>query len=135
MSDFRIGLDHNSGVPIYRQIISQILYAIARGDLPPGTQLPTVRQLAVELSVNPNTVIKAYKELEIRGNLETQQGTGTFISDAEVKISPQEKKRLLIALCKNLVGRAGAYGIDLDEIIETLGSLRKERWHADTRRS
>ena len=127
MSDFRIGLDHHSGVPIYRQIISQILYAIARGDLRPGTQLPTVRQLAVDLSVNPNTVIKAYKELEIRGNLETQQGTGTFISDAEVEISPQEKKRLLIALCKNLVGRAGAYGIDIDEIIETLRNLGKER--------
>ena len=127
MSDFQIGLDHNSGVPIYRQIISQILYAIARGDLRPGTQLPTVRQLAVDLSVNPNTVIKAYKELEIRGNLETQQGTGTFISDAEVEISPQEKKRLLIALCKNLVGRAGAYGIDIDEIIETLRNLGKER--------
>ncbi len=77
--------------------------------------------------MNPNTVIKAYKELEIRGNLETQQGTGTFISDAEVNISPQEKKRLLIALCKNLVGRAGVYGIDLDEIIETLESFRKER--------
>ena len=77
--------------------------------------------------MNPNTVVKAYKELEIRGNLESQQGTGTFISDTEVKISPQEKKRLLIALCKNLVGRAGAYGIDLDEIIETLGSFRKER--------
>ena len=127
MSDFRIGLDHDTGVPIYRQIISQILYAIARGDLRPGTQLPTVRQLAVDLSVNPNTVIKAYKELEIRGNLETQQGTGTFISDAEVEISPQEKKRLLIALSKNLVGRAGAYGIDIDEIIETLRNLGKER--------
>ena len=127
MSDFHIRLDHSSGVPIYRQIISQILYAIARAELRPGTQLPTVRQLAVELSVNPNTVIKAYKELEIRGNLETQQGTGTFISDAEVKISLQEKRRLLIALCKNLVGRAGAYGIDLDEIIETLRSFKKER--------
>ncbi len=127
MSDFQIGLDHNSGVPIYRQIISQILYAIARGELRPGTQLPTVRQLAVELSVNPNTIIKAYKELEIGGKLKTQQGTGTFISNAEVEISPQEKKRLLIRLCKNLVGRAGAYGIDLAEIIETLGSFRNER--------
>ena len=127
MAKFSISLDHHSGVPIYRQIISQILYAIARGDLRPGTQLPTVRQLAVDLSVNPNTVIKAYKELEIRGNLETQQGTGTFISDAEVEISPQEKNRLLIALCKNLVGRAGTYGIDIDEIIETLRNLGKER--------
>jgi GntR family transcriptional regulator len=126
MAEFRISLDHHSGVPIYRQIISQILYAIARGDLPPGTQLPTVRQLAVELSVNPNTIIKAYKELEIRGNLETQQGTGTFISNAEVTITPSEKKRVLTGLCKDVVGRAGAYGIELGEIIEALKDFKEE---------
>jgi GntR family transcriptional regulator len=126
MPEFSFGLDHHSGVPIYRQIITQILYAIARGDLPPGTQLPTVRQLAVELSVNPNTIIKAYKELEIRGNLETQQGTGTFISDAEVTITPREKKRVLTALCKDVVGRAGTYGIGLDEIIEALKEFQEE---------
>jgi GntR family transcriptional regulator len=126
MAEFKISLDHHSGIPIYRQIISQILYAIARGDLPPGTQLPTVRQLAVELSVNPNTVIKAYKELEIRGNLETQQGTGTFISDAEVTITPDEKKRVLTTLCKEVVGRAGAYGIELGEIIEALRTFKEE---------
>jgi len=125
MPDFSIRLDHQSGVPIYRQIISQILYAVARGDLEPGAQLPTVRQLAVELSVNPNTVIKAYKELEIRGNLETQQGTGTFISDADVKIGAREKRRLLSALCKDIVGRAGAYGIGLDEIIEALNEFEE----------
>lgn len=126
MAEFKISLDHHSGVPIYRQIISQILYAVARGDLPPGTQLPTVRQLAVELSVNPNTVIKAYKELEIRGNLETQQGTGTFISDAQVEITPADKKRVLTALCQDVVGRAGAYGIELGEIIEALREFEEE---------
>ena len=126
MSDFSINLDHQSGVPIYRQIISQILYAVARGDLEPGAQLPTVRQLAVELSVNPNTIIKAYKELEIRGNLETQQGTGTFISNAEVAITPDEKNRVLTALCKDVVGRAGAYGIELDEIIQALKEFTEE---------
>lgn len=126
MPDFSIKLDHHSGVPIYRQIITQILYGIAREDLQPGTQLPTVRQLAVELSVNPNTIIKAYKELEIRGNLETQQGTGTFISNAEVTITPEEKKRVLTALCKDVVGRAGAYGIELGEIIQALQNFREE---------
>jgi GntR family transcriptional regulator len=126
MAEFSISLDHHSGVPIYRQIISQILYAIARGELPPGTQLPTVRQLAVDLSVNPNTIIKAYKELEIRGNLETQQGTGTFISDTEVTITPAEKKRVLTTLCKDVVGRAGAYGIELGEIIEALKDFKEE---------
>ena len=126
MPNFSVSLDHHSGVPIYRQIISQILYAIARGDLPPGAQLPTVRQLAVELSVNPNTIIKAYKELEIRGNLETQQGTGTFISDSEVTIAPDEKKRVLTALCQDVVVRAGAYGIDLGEIIQALQDFKEE---------
>jgi len=126
MPKFSVSLDHQSGVPIYRQIISQILYAVARGDLPPGTQLPTVRQLAVELSVNPNTIIKAYKELEIRGNLETQQGTGTFISNAEVSITPDEKNRVLTALCKDVVGRAGAYGIELGEIIQALKDFKEE---------
>jgi GntR family transcriptional regulator len=126
MAELHIHLDHRSGVPIYRQIISQILYAIARGDLRPGAQLPTVRQLAALLSVNPNTVIKAYKELEIRGNLETRQGTGTFVSETEVTISPGEKKRALTALCTDVVGRAGAYGIELGEIIEALKDLREE---------
>ncbi len=126
MPEFSISLDHHSGVPIYRQIITQILYGIAREDLQPGTQLPTVRQLAVELSVNPNTIVKAYKELEIRGNLETQQGTGTFISDTEVTVTPREKKRVLTALCRDVVVRAGAYGIELGEIIEALREFREE---------
>jgi len=126
MPEFSISLDHHSGVPIYRQIITQILYGIAREDLQPGTQLPTVRQLAVELSVNPNTIVKAYKELEIRGNLETQQGTGTFISDTEVTVTPREKKRVLTALCRDVVVRAGAYGIELGEIIEALREFIEE---------
>ncbi len=98
-----------------------------RGDLPAGAQLPTVRQLAVDLSVNPNTVIKAYKELEIRGNLETQQGTGTFISSAPVHISADERRRIIAGLCRDLVGRAGAYGIGLDEVIDALGNFKEER--------
>ena len=123
---FAIRLDHHSGVPIYRQIITQILYGIARGDLASGVQLPTVRQLAVDLSVNPNTVIKAYKELEIRGSLETQQGTGTFIRDTGVKISSAEKRRLLKQICVDVVGRAGAYGIALDEIVDALREFGEE---------
>ena len=123
---FLIELDSSSGVPIYRQIISQILFGIARGALSPGAQLPTVRHLAVELSVNPNTVIKAYKELELRGNLETQQGTGTFIRANGVEVSAGEKKRVLSDLCKDIIGRGGRYGITIDDLIEALGKFRKE---------
>ena len=123
---FRIELDQSSGVPIYRQIISQIQFAIARGLLSPGAQLPTVRNLAVDLSVNPNTIIKAYKELELRGNLETQQGTGTFIRANAVEASAGEKKRVLSDLCKDIIGRGGPYGITIDDLIEALGKFRKE---------
>ena len=72
-------------MPVYRQIIDQVLGGIAAGALTAGYQLPTVRQVAVDLSINPNTVVRAYRELEIRGVLETQQGTGTFISHQKVK--------------------------------------------------
>ena len=77
-------LDPHTGVPVYRQIIDQVMTGLASGALARGDQLPTVRQLAVDLAINPNTVIRAYRELEIRGVLETQQGTGTFVSTQEV---------------------------------------------------
>ena len=84
-------LDYSSGVPIYRQIIDQIRFGIASGQLKLGEQLPTVRALAVELKVNLNTVSKAYKELEIRNILETQQGSGTFISQVGTEVSEKER--------------------------------------------
>ncbi len=126
MTTFRIELDSKSGVPIYKQIINQILFAIAHGQLAAGVQLPTVRNLAVDLSVNPNTVIKAYKELELRGNLESQQGTGTFIRGNGVKISAGEKKQILSGLCKDIIGRGGLYGFTVDDLIKALGEFRKE---------
>ena len=126
MKTFRIELDSNSGVPIYRQIINQILFAIAHGRLAPGVQLPTVRNLAVDLSVNPNTVIKAYKELELRGNLEPQQGTGTFIRASGFKISAGEKNRVLADLCKEMIAKGGRYGLSVDDLSKALEKFRKE---------
>src|SRR5208282_6703158 len=92
---FRFLLALHSGVPAYRQIIDQVRGGLASGALSPGDQLPTVRQLAVDLAVNPNTVVRAYRELEIRGVLETQQGTGTFISQKEVQRDEVERQRQL----------------------------------------
>src|SRR5216683_8073516 len=88
---FRFQLDLRSGVPVYRQIIDQVLIAVASGACAGGDQLPTVRQLAVDLSINPNTVVRAYRELEIRGILTTHQGTGTFISMAQVDPNDAER--------------------------------------------
>ena len=88
---FSFRLDLKSGVPVYRQIIDQVTGGMAAGALVAGDQLPTVRQVAVDLSINPNTVVRAYRELEIRGVLETQQGTGTFISRQKVKRDDAER--------------------------------------------
>jgi GntR family transcriptional regulator len=74
-------LDADTDAPIYRQIIRQIEYAILSGRALPGDKLPTIRSLAVELRINPNTIAKAYGELEIRGVLATQVGRGTYVSD------------------------------------------------------
>lgn len=113
-------LDLKSGVPFHRQIVDQIRYGIASGRLLPGEQLPTVRDLAVQLQVNPNTVRKAYSELEILDVLDTQQGTGTFVSHREIEIGDAEKRRMLKQICDELVARGHQYNLTLTEIVEYL---------------
>ena len=120
---FQFRLDLRSGVPVYRQIIDQVLVSIASGGLTSGDQLPTVRQLAVDLSINPNTVVRAYRELEIRGILETHQGTGTFISAKKVKRDDVERRRQLAQLVGEFVARAGAAGYTTQEIRDCLDEL------------
>ncbi|MBS1835522.1 MAG: GntR family transcriptional regulator [Acidobacteria bacterium] len=121
----RFHLDLHSGVPVYRQIIDQVVGGIATGMLSGGDQLPTVRQLAVDLSINPNTVIRAYRELEIRGLLETQQGTGTFISHKKIPRDDAERQRKLSQLAGECLSRAGAAGFTAEELIDQLKSLAK----------
>ncbi len=117
---FGFRLDQQSGVPVYRQIIDQVQAGIASGTLSSGAQLPTVRQVAVDLAINPNTVLRAYRELEIRDVLETQQGTGTFISDRKMKQDGAERNRKLDQLANEFVSRAGAGGFTVQELIENL---------------
>ena len=117
---FAFRLEMQSGVPVYRQIIDQVLGGTAAGTLSAGDQLPTVRQVAVDLSINPNTVVRAYRELEIRGVLETQQGTGTFISRQKVKRDEVERQRGLTLLVNEFVSRAGAAGFTIEELLEQL---------------
>jgi|SRR5947209_744423 len=129
---FGFQLDLRSGVPVYRQLIDQVMGGVAAGTLRGGDQLPTVRQVAVDLSINPNTVVRAYRELEIRGALETQQGTGTFVSHKKVKRDEVERQRQLNQIVSDFVGRAGAAGFTLEEVLEQLrdrqnGSDRKGR--------
>lgn len=113
-------LDLKSGVPFHRQIVDQIRYGIASKRLLPGEQLPTVRDLAVQLQVNPNTVRKAYSDLELLGILNTQQGTGTFVGDQQIEIGDAEKQRMLEQVCDELVARGHQYNLTLEDIVEHL---------------
>jgi GntR family transcriptional regulator len=123
---FRLRLDLQSGVPVYRQIIDQVRGGIASGTLAVGDQLPTVRQLAVDLSINPNTVVRAYRELELGGLLETHQGTGTFISAQKLKGREEERARQLHQIVGDCVARAGAAGFTVEDLITELRELVQE---------
>ena len=124
VASFRLRIDSKSGVPFYRQVIDQVLTSIASGTLVPGDQLPTVRQLAVDLSINPNTVVRAYRELEIRGILTTQQGSGTFIaSGQEVRTDDLERQRRLSQLAGEFVARAGGEGFSVKEVFDCLTEM------------
>ena len=123
---FRFLLDMHSGMPVYRQIMDQVRGAIASGALNAGDQLPTVRQLAVDLAINPNTVVRAYRELELGGLLETHQGTGTFISAQKMKRADAQREKQLAQIVGDCVSRAGAAGFTVDELIDVLGGLAGE---------
>src|SRR5713101_2354140 len=100
--------------------------AIETGALRPGSRLPTVRQLAVDLEINPNTVVRAYRELEIREVLTTQQGTGTFITDKKPRANEVERQRRISQLAGELLARAGAEGITLQELLDYFTELQNE---------
>lgn len=118
-------LDSSTGVPFYRQIIDQVLLAVGDGRLKPGTQLPTVRQLAVDLSVNLNTVAKAYREMEIRGIVQTQQGTGTFVA-ARTGAKSREKRKALQDLVDRMLANAEALGVPMEDVVEALVERAEE---------
>ena len=123
---FRIHLDLHTGVPVYRQIVDQVRGAVAAGALAAGDQLPTVRQLAVDLEVNPNTVVRAYRELEYDDLIETHQGTGTFISDQKIPRAEEERQRLLGQIVSDAVARAGAAGFTVLDLLEQLRIAAEE---------
>lgn len=128
---FAFRLDAHSGVPVYRQLIDQVLGAIATRALRTGDQLPTVRQVAVDLAINPNTVMRAYREMEIRGVLDTQQGAGTFIAEQKTSAPSEDRSRQLAQLADELIARAGSLGFTLAELLDRLQSMQNE---AETRR-
>jgi GntR family transcriptional regulator len=113
-----ISVDPSSDVPIFRQIVQQIKTAVAMGRLQPEDPLPSVRQLAVELAVNPNTVARAYLDLEIEGVIHKRQGAGTFVSSQGVRVSKNERRRVLAELIEKALVEGVNLGLDEQEVRE-----------------
>jgi GntR family transcriptional regulator len=106
----------SSGVPIYLQLMEQVKHAVETGALKPGEQLPSIRPLAEELVVNPNTVAKAYRELEHEGVIELRQGAGAFVSDKAPSKKDADKLRAAHATVAGAVEKLRARGLSVDEI-------------------
>jgi len=111
----KFDLNFQSGIPIYIQLKEQIKYGVARGHLEPGTQLPTVRKLAIDLRINANTVSRVYSELEHEGLLATRKGKGTFVLKQNIPHKMNDIQALKTEM-ENLVSKARELGFTPDEI-------------------
>ncbi|MDR0389008.1 MAG: GntR family transcriptional regulator [Spirochaetaceae bacterium] len=118
LREMNFSLDPANGIPIYRQLIQQIEYAVLSGRVKPGDRLPTIRSLSVELRINPNTIAKAYNELEIRGMLVTQVGNGTFISDKKPRGEEAARNRKIRETLERFIRELEALGVSKKELAE-----------------
>jgi len=120
-------VDSTSPTPIYAQLDRSIRAAIATGELGTGTQLPTVRQLAVDLAVNANTVARVYAQLERDGILETRRGVGTFVRESpSPQVARSHRERELRELIRRFIGDAALLGFTLPELIDQLRNEEKK---------
>ena len=113
-----IHLNPSSGMPIYRQLFTQLRQRIASGELAAAAQLPSVRELAAELKINPLTVAKVFQLLEAEGLVETRRGLGTYVADGNVTRSQKEKRELISHAVEQVVAEARHLKMDEDEIIK-----------------
>jgi GntR family transcriptional regulator len=113
-----IHISPHDGVPIYLQIVNQVKYLVASGRLAPGEELPAIRVLAERLVVNPNTVARAYRELELAGVVEKRRTAGTYVSDAGSKLARRERLKIITERIDALLAEARTLGIGADEVIE-----------------
>ena len=119
----KLSIEPRKGVPLYFQIIEEIKHRVAVGELKPGDQLPTVRQLAVDVAINPNTVAKAYDELRREGILDVKQGIGTFVRGTLPELGADARNKKLRQLCEAFVLEGKKYGYTVEEILECLKGL------------
>ena len=116
----QIRISDSDGVPIYRQIVNQVKYLVAAGRLTAGDQLLPVRALAEQLVVNPNTVARAYRELESAGVITSRQGSGAFVSDNGSPLAKSEKRKLLQDRVDLLLAEADSLDVDVATVVKLL---------------
>lgn len=116
--NFQISL--KDGVPIYRQIVNQVKYMVASGQLKPGVELPPIRVLAEQLLVTPNTIVKAYGQLEAEGVVYKRRGAGTFISENGSPLKAAEQRRILAERADTLLADARQMGYNLDDVLKII---------------
>lgn len=122
----QIHISPNDGVPIYQQIVNQVKYLTASGRLTAGEQLPPVRKLAEQVLVNPNTVARAYRELEASGVLTTRRGAGVFVSDGVSPLSRREQNRILNERLDQLIAEARQMDVDVETLVKLLRQRNKK---------
>jgi len=116
----QIHISPNDGVPIYLQIVNQVKYLVASGRLEPGEELPPIRTLAEQLLINPNTVARAYRELELAGIVTKRRTAGTFVADVTSRLARRERLKIITERLDALLAEARQMNIDLETLIDLL---------------
>jgi len=116
----QIQIDPSSGAPIYLQIVNQVKYLVASARLAPGEEIPPIRTLAEQLVINPNTVARAYLELERAGVVIKRHGTGTFVADNPPSVSKAQRQKILGERADALLTEARQLGVEFEEVVELL---------------
>ena len=119
-----ISINLTDGVAIYRQIANQVKYLVASGLLKPGEELPPIRTLALQLKVTPNTIVKAYGELEIAGVIHKRQGSGTFVSDARPQLAMRERRRVIEQRIDAVLAEAHQLNFTTDDVLRMVRERR-----------
>lgn len=130
----RIHISPHNGIPIYLQIVNQVKYLIASGRLAPPDELPPIRVLAEQLVINPNTVARAYRDLEQAGILTSRRGAGTYVAEGGSPLARKERVRILTERVDGLLAEAHQLKFTTDELIElvrerasSIGAVTEER--------
>jgi GntR family transcriptional regulator len=116
----QIHISASDGVPIYQQIVNQVKYLVAAGRLEPGQELPPIRVLAEQLLINPNTVARAYRELESAGVVEKRRTAGTYVSEAGSPLARRERLKILTDRVDALLAESRQLGIGIDQVVELI---------------